>query len=122
MNTNTSLSDESNQNNTQAINQENSKDATTESSSQKDVHNAQDVATESDLTTNDVNPKYNEQDKADTATKDQQTEGTSKEDQTKSTESPVDPEYNEQDKADTEQKINRQKEQQKRIKQNQQNH
>ncbi|MCD8820836.1 lipase [Staphylococcus gallinarum] len=101
VNTNTSLSDESNQNNTQAINQENSKDATTESSSQKDVHNAQDVATESDLTTNDVNPKYNEQDKADTATKDQQTEGTSKEDQTKSTESPVDPEYNEQDKADT---------------------
>jgi triacylglycerol lipase len=101
VNTNTSLSDESNQNNTQAINQENSKDATTESSSQKDVHNAQDVATESDLTTNDVNPKYNEQDKADTATKDQQTEGTSKEDQTKSTESLVDPEYNEQDKVDT---------------------
>ncbi|PTK88681.1 YSIRK-targeted triacylglycerol lipase [Staphylococcus gallinarum] len=101
VNTNTSLSDESNQNNTQAINQENSKDATTESSSQKDVHNAQDVATESDLTNNDVNPKYNEQDKADTATKDQQAEETSKEDQTKSTESPVDPEYNEQDKADT---------------------
>ncbi|MCW0986379.1 YSIRK-type signal peptide-containing protein [Staphylococcus gallinarum] len=101
VNTNTSLSDESNQNNTQAINQENSKDATTESSSQKDVHNAQDVATESDLTTNNVDPKYNEQDKANTATKDQQTEGTSKEDQTKSTESPVDPEYNEQDKADT---------------------
>ncbi|MCD8909230.1 YSIRK-type signal peptide-containing protein [Staphylococcus gallinarum] len=101
VNTNTSLSDESNQNNTQDINQENSKDATTESSSQKDVHNAQDVATESDLTTNDVNPKYNEQDKADTATKDQQTEGTSKENQTKSTESPVDPEYNEQDKVDT---------------------
>ncbi|PTE79892.1 YSIRK-targeted triacylglycerol lipase [Staphylococcus gallinarum] len=101
VNTNTSLSDESNQNNTQAINQENSKDATTESSSQKDVHNAQDVATESDLTTNDVDPKYNEQDKANTATKDQQAEGTSKEDQTKSTESPVDPEYNEQDKADT---------------------
>ncbi|MCD8829189.1 YSIRK-targeted triacylglycerol lipase [Staphylococcus gallinarum] len=101
VNTNTSLSDESNQNNTQAINQENSKDATTESSSQKDVHNAQDVATESDLTTNDVDPKYNEQDKADTATKDQQTEETSKEDQTKSTESPVDPEYNEQDKVDT---------------------
>ncbi|WP_147041549.1 YSIRK-type signal peptide-containing protein, partial [Staphylococcus gallinarum] len=72
VNTNTSLSDESNQNNTQDINQENSKDATTKSSSQKDVHNAQDVATESDLTTNDVNPKYNEQDKADTATKDQQ--------------------------------------------------
>ncbi|SUM31406.1 lipase [Staphylococcus gallinarum] len=101
VNTNTSLSDESNQNNTQDINQENSKDATTKSSSQKDVHNAQDVATESDLTTNDVNPKYNEQDKADTATKDQQTEGTSKENQTKSTESPVDPEYNEQDKVDT---------------------
>ncbi|MEB7038979.1 YSIRK-targeted triacylglycerol lipase [Staphylococcus gallinarum] len=101
VNTNTSLSDESNQNNTQDINQENSKDATTESSSQKDVHNAQDVAAESDLTTNDVNPKYNEQDKADTATKDQQTEGTSKENQTKSTESPVDPEYNEQDKVDT---------------------
>ncbi|MCD8858584.1 YSIRK-type signal peptide-containing protein [Staphylococcus gallinarum] len=101
VNTNTSLSDESNQNNTQAINQENSKDATTESSSQKDVHNAQDVATESDLTTNDVDPKYNEQDKADTATKDQQAEGTTKEDQTKSTESPVDPEYNEQDKVDT---------------------
>ncbi|MCD8917453.1 YSIRK-targeted triacylglycerol lipase [Staphylococcus gallinarum] len=101
VNTNTSLSDESNQNNTQAINQENSKDATTESSSQKDVHNAQDVATESDLTTNDVDPKYNEQDKADTATKDQQAEETSKEDQTKSTESPVDPEYNEQDKVDT---------------------
>ncbi|WP_436882483.1 YSIRK-targeted triacylglycerol lipase [Staphylococcus gallinarum] len=101
VNTNTSLSDESNQNNTQDINQENSKDATTESSSQKDVHNAQDVATESDLTTNDVNPKYNEQDKVDTATKDQQTEGTSKENQTKSTESPVDPEYNEQDKVDT---------------------
>ena len=101
VNTNTSLSDESNQNNTQDINQVNSKDTTTESSSQKDVHNAQDVATESDLTTNDVNPKYNEQDKADTATKDQQTEGTTKEDQTKSTESPVDPEYNEQDKVDT---------------------
>ena len=101
VNTNTSLSDESNQNNTQAINQENSKDATTESSSQKDVHNAQDVATESDLTTNDVDPKYNEQDKADTATKDQQAEETTKEDQTKSTESPVDPEYNEQDKVDT---------------------
>ncbi|MCQ9288367.1 YSIRK-type signal peptide-containing protein [Staphylococcus gallinarum] len=101
VNTNTSLSDESNQNNTQAINQENSKDATTESSSQKDVHNAQDVATESDLTTNDVNPKYNEQDKADTAIKDQQAEETSKEDQTKSTESLVDPEYNEQDKVDT---------------------
>ncbi|MGX9977422.1 YSIRK-targeted triacylglycerol lipase [Staphylococcus gallinarum] len=103
VNTNTSLSDESNQNNTQAINQENSKDATTESSSQKDVHNAQDVATESDLTTNDVDPKYNEQDKADTATKDQQTEETTKDtqDQTKSTESPVDPEYNEQDKVDT---------------------
>ncbi|RIO84123.1 YSIRK-type signal peptide-containing protein [Staphylococcus gallinarum] len=81
VNTNTSLSDESNQNNTQAINQENSKDATTESSSQKDVHNAQDVATESDLTTNDVNPKYNEQDKADTATKDQQAEGTTKDTQ-----------------------------------------
>ncbi|PTK91967.1 lipase [Staphylococcus gallinarum] len=103
VNTNTSLSDESNQNNTQAINQENSKDATTESSSQKDVHNAQDVATESDLTTNDVNPKYNEQDKADTATKDPQAEETTKDtqEQTKSTESPVDPEYNEQDKADT---------------------
>ncbi|MCD8919758.1 YSIRK-targeted triacylglycerol lipase [Staphylococcus gallinarum] len=101
VNTNTSLSDESNQNNTQDINQVNSKDATTESSSQKDVHNAQDVATESDLTTNDVNPKYNEQDKADTATKDQQAEGTTKENQTKSTESPVDPEYNEQDKVDT---------------------
>lgn len=83
VNTNTSLSDESNQNNTQAINQENSKDATTESSSQKDVHNAQDVATESDLTTNDVNPKYNEQDKADTATKDQQAEGTTKDTQDK---------------------------------------
>lgn len=81
VNTNTSLSDESNQNNTQAINQENSKDATTESSSQKDVHNAQDVATESDLTTNDVDPKYNEQDKADTATKDQQAEGTTKDTQ-----------------------------------------
>ncbi|PTL16312.1 lipase [Staphylococcus gallinarum] len=103
VNTNTSLSDESNQNNTQAINQENSKDATTESSSQKDVHNAQDVATESDLTTNDVDPKYNEQDKADTATKDQQAEETTKDtqEQTKSTESPVDPEYNEQDKVDT---------------------
>ncbi|MEJ7220757.1 YSIRK-targeted triacylglycerol lipase, partial [Staphylococcus gallinarum] len=67
--------------NTQAINQENSKDATTESSSQKDVHNAQDVATESDLTTNDVDPKYNEQDKADTATKDQQAEETTKDTQ-----------------------------------------
>ena len=48
-----------------------------------------------------MDPEYNEQDKADTATKDQQAEETSKEDQTKSTESPVDPEYNEQDKADT---------------------
>ncbi|MBU7216465.1 YSIRK-targeted triacylglycerol lipase [Staphylococcus gallinarum] len=81
VNTNTSLSDESNQNNTQAINQENSKDATTESSSQKDVHNAQDVATESDLTTNDVNPEYNEQDKAGTATKDPQAEETTKDTQ-----------------------------------------
>ncbi|MCD8844348.1 YSIRK-targeted triacylglycerol lipase [Staphylococcus gallinarum] len=81
VNTNTSLSDESNQNNTRAINQENSKDATTESSSQKDVHNAQDVATESDLTTNDVDSKYNEQDKADTATKDQQAEETTKDTQ-----------------------------------------